>query len=195
LRLVRAHAGSPQHFAILPMPSHGDEFVLTSYYERRYGITPVFYPPSDDHRGLRDVLREITPKAEGKRSAQQQVQEPASDPDDPNKGRFGGKSHVDGWALTAKVDRTEDSDWFEVILTVTAPDPDIEKRVRFHLHPTFRRETQVIVLRRGVAILERYAYGAFTVGVEVFDRSEEVELTLELDLASLPEAPVKFRSR
>jgi hypothetical protein len=203
LRLVRAHAGSPQHFALFELESPEDEFVLTAYYERRYGITPVFYPPSDGHARLRDLLAEVAAMAGGASSAPRSLppRSPKAqvartgprpvDPEDPNKGRFGGKSSVAGWTLTAEVEKTEDPDWWEVILKVTAPKSSVNGNVRFHLHPTFDRETETIRLKDGVAVLERYAYGAFTVGVEVIDK----EIKLELDLAKLRRAPRKFRER
>jgi hypothetical protein len=46
-------------------------------------------------------------------------------------------------------------------------------------------------MRDGRAELERYAYGAFTVGAEVIG----VDVRLELDLAELKSAPRAFRLR
>src|SRR5262249_22229950 len=66
---------------------------------------------------------------------------PITNPDDPQKGRWGGRPQSNHRRLTAKVTRdTEDEDWFEIVLEVRSTDPakhELKGEVRFHLHDTF----------------------------------------------------------
>ena len=68
-------------------------------------------------------------------------------------------------------------------------------KVVFHLHPSFRRAEDTLPLIKGSASLELVAWGAFTVGAEVLDRSAQQITKLELDLATLADAPDTFRNR
>lgn len=118
-------------------------------------------------------------------------QSPTEDPDDPQKGKWGGKSVVEGRALTAKV-RSISDDWFGVTLLVTGTsDKPLEGRVEFHLHPTFARPAVTVDVSDGRATLDLSAWGAFTVGA-VADGGRTL---LELDLSKDPSFPKKFRSR
>lgn len=113
--------------------------------------------------------------------------------DDPQKGRFGGKSVAEGYGLEATVKPTpDDEDWFQIELTVKSVDDrePLSGPVKFYLHPTFRVDERTVVARNGNASLSVFAYGAFTVGAVVNDR-----VPLELDLAELADAPQEFRER
>jgi MinD-like ATPase involved in chromosome partitioning or flagellar assembly len=69
------------------------------------------------------------------------------DPNDPQKGKWGGKSVVEGRALTAEV-RSISDDWFGVTLIVTSTsEKPLEGRVEFYLHPTFARPVVTVVAR------------------------------------------------
>jgi hypothetical protein len=118
--------------------------------------------------------------------------EPAkpTDPEDPQKGLFGGLAERGGWRLSAQVETIE-RDWFAVTLTVESTDParPLDGQVAFHLHDTFRTPVRHIQARQGKAVESLECYGAFTVGAEVMSDGTR----LELDLATLPEAPLRFR--
>jgi len=205
LRIVRGlfREVTPWHYAIMPLPANERVEVATAYYQYRFGVTPIFYEATPRHEGLTDVLEML--RRDARRGGKQRKRRkgspvrheistlPVEDPDDLNKGKFGGRSRYKGWTLRGVVVETDEADWFHVSLTVTAPhtyrSPD--KGVRFHLHETFTRSTQTIQLREGAATLERYAFGAFTVGVEAANGA----IRLELDLADLPRAPRRFRER
>jgi hypothetical protein len=108
--------------------------------------------------------------------------------DDPQKGRFGGKSEADGFSLTASFSDPGDGRWIWIHLAVTAkPDVvlDSEAIAEFFLHDTFRRSRLSARLADGVAAVAIRAFGGFTVGAWV--PSHQVEL--ELDLAQLTYAP------
>jgi hypothetical protein len=111
--------------------------------------------------------------------------------DDPQKGRWGGLAECNGRKLTAVIKETRgEGFWFEVMLTVQATDPNnkLQGMVVFHLHDTFTPDERVVAVRNGEAVLNFYAWGAFTVGVE----ADEGRTRLELDLASVPRAPKEF---
>ncbi len=76
----------------------------------------------------------------------------------------------------------------------TDPYQNLEKRVKFHLHPTFKVNEIVVSPQDGRATLRCLAWGAFTVGAEVAPGTDHT-VKLELDLSKLPDAPPLFRSR
>jgi hypothetical protein len=118
--------------------------------------------------------------------------------DDPQKGQWGGKQEWDNYRLSANVTRIQDSpDLFSLELKVTylGKNHGLGKRVRFHLHPTFRKSEVDVPIDNDEATLHLVAWGAFTVGVEVFDQGGERITTLELDLSTLPDVPREFRDR
>jgi hypothetical protein len=113
--------------------------------------------------------------------------------DDPNKGLFGGSPVAKGRVLVGSVKPSEsNANWFRVHLQVLSFDPDRPLRgaVDFHLHPTFRNPVVTCSVDRGVATLTVVAYGAFTVGAV----ADSGDTRLELDLASLPDAPAQFKA-
>lgn len=194
LRSVRAtfRQAEPWHFAILPLDQEDNVEAMTSYFRGRYGIRPIFYPYTQKHEGLGGILdillKDTLPRSRRARTAR--AVKP--DADDPNRGQFGGVASRSGWRLSAVVEPTEDHDWFHIALTVRAPKRRIASRtVVFHLHPTFARAKQSVRLAGREATLERYCYGAFTVGVE----AEKGQVKLELDLAEIAAAPALFKAR
>ncbi|MFD2181951.1 FRG domain-containing protein [Rhodoplanes azumiensis] len=115
------------------------------------------------------------------------------DPNDPNKGRFGGVPARDGLVLTARVKEIE-ADWYSIALAVAAAPrarTPLTGTVTFHLHDTFARPERPVRVRDGRATLEVCSYGAFTVGVVAGPGGTR----LELDLADLDTAPLPFRER
>jgi hypothetical protein len=115
--------------------------------------------------------------------------------DDQQKNQWGQAAQRNGRVLLGFVDESSnDPDLFWVRLVVKPIDgaPPIQTPVRFHLHETFPKQKVQIRSRQGEAHLERYAYGAFTVGAEIMN---EPETYLELDLAELSTAPESFRKR
>lgn len=113
------------------------------------------------------------------------------DPDDPQKGLWGGQAEGNGRALRAQV-RTISSNWFEISLQVIRVDgPPLEGRVDFHLHPTFPNQIETVQVKDGKASLELGAWGAFTVGAV----ADNGETKLELDLSENISFPQVFRER
>lgn len=117
----------------------------------------------------------------------------ASSLDDPQRGRFGGKAEANGRRLSAHVKASsEDPDWFEIDVWVesTGGTP-LTGEVVFHLHDTFIPAVLSTTAKSNVARESLGAYGAFTIGAE----ADGGATRLELDLATVPDAPAQFRSR
>jgi hypothetical protein len=122
--------------------------------------------------------------------------EPQAGADDPQKGKWGGSPRRNDRVLKGTVTpEGTGGNLFKVLLTVESENPaqhPLTGTVVFHLHPSFTpSDVPVTVDAGGVARLERIAYGAFTVGAEC----DNGQTQLELDLATLPEAPAAFRAR
>lgn len=113
------------------------------------------------------------------------------DPDDPQKGAWGGMPERNGRLLSAKVKGIGD-DWYGISLSVTSTDRGpLTGTVEFHLHPTFVPSVRTTGIKDDKATLYLEAYGAFTVGAKVDGGTTR----LELDLAQLKTAPKAFRER
>jgi hypothetical protein len=121
-----------------------------------------------------------------------------TDPEDPNKGEFGGKPLANGRKLFADVKPFPgSSDLFRIRASVVSVDPTRplidDTTVTFYLHYTFPQRENRQLVKNGVATLECVAWGAFTLGVVV---QEAQDTRLELDLSKdVPDAPVAFTSR
>jgi hypothetical protein len=118
--------------------------------------------------------------------------EPPVDPDDPLKGRFGGKSADNGRRLSATVTPSKmRSGYFKVNLLVESlpGEPTLEGSVKFYLHPTFSPPQRTVTAVNGKARLELLSYGAFTVLAEADGGSSRLELDLAQDLLF----PAEFR--
>jgi hypothetical protein len=115
--------------------------------------------------------------------------------DDKQKFQWGGSAKRNGRELVGFVEESSgnpDLFWVRLIVRPTEGGVPIQSPVRFHLHQTFPKEVVQVRSRQGEAHLERYAYGAFTVGAEVMT---EPDTFLELDLAADEAAPQRFRDR
>jgi hypothetical protein len=213
LRMVNAYLGPPalsdgqtqpanaQHFVILPLRPDDDEAAINSNLIGKYGIEPVFYKYTEGHTELPLLLHRLRLSVDGenvlpeRRTAKSKkaVRKVSHDPDDPHKGRWGGKAERNGRQLSAVVQRTDDPDWFLFRLTVASlkGKRPLTGSVIFYLHPTFKPTKIKVVVMNGVAEYENYAYGAFTVGAV----TDGGKTKLELNLGDLPGAPQEFKER
>jgi len=142
------------------------------------------------------VPRATESKAFKLRGSSQELElrdEGEEDPDDTQKGRFGGQPVNNGRELAAVVVPAEGSpNNFKVSLTVSATRDSKEPLtgdVAFFLHETFRKKVRYVSVVGDVARLDLLAYGAFTVGAI----ADGGETKLELDLSQDPSFPKKFR--
>ncbi len=113
------------------------------------------------------------------------------DPDDPHRGQWGGKAVSAGRQLLAQVTAVEGIDrWFTVDLSVarTGGDP-LTGDVMFYLHPRIEPSIRRATPHEDTANIAMRTWGAFTVGAT----TDAGTVRLELDLASLPDAPQIFR--
>ncbi len=121
------------------------------------------------------------------------LSKPVTVPDDPHKGRFGGKAERAGFTLSA-IFRNVTKNFVEVVLTVKAPrGVDLENAdcVEFYLHDTFDPDVVPAMFTGGVAELSLITYGGFTVGAWI--GCSKIEL--ELDLAKVRGAPLIIRTQ
>jgi hypothetical protein len=123
---------------------------------------------------------------------------PITNPDDPQKGRFGGKKENNGRRLSAKVEPSKDDPgYYNVTIWVESTDPlrPLSGDVIFYLHDSFRPSVYTIKpdeFTDGKALDDEIvSYGAFTAGV-VTDNGQTL---LELDLAEDKSFPKEFRER
>ncbi|MFN7924435.1 MAG: pYEATS domain-containing protein [Bryobacteraceae bacterium] len=112
---------------------------------------------------------------------------PAPDMDSLKPGK--GSSGKDGRKLTATVVPVS-SDWFDVKLSVERTNgSELSGFVQFQLDPAFVRPVEAVPVRDGKAVLQFGTWGAFTVSAV----ADDGRTRLELNLASLPDAPERFR--
>ncbi len=138
-------------------------------------------PKDEDYSALFEGIKRLRERSATKRLP--------VDPEDPQKGQWGGLAERNGRRLSASV-RAVAEDWFAIQLRVESTgDRGLYGPVVFHLHPTFSESVVKVEAVSGVASLRLEAYGAFTVGVEV-----DAGLTaLELDLSLDDSLPIEFR--
>jgi hypothetical protein len=215
-RQVRAVNGSVRNFAILQKPDTGVTN-LRMRLRNRYGIEPVFYEPGGaSHPNFARLMSELVgrkwtaprEKVDKKQTSTTRANTWASrpefardraavDPDDPQKGRFGGRAIRNGRRITAKVTPVRgDPDWFTVQVEVKPygrnAAPIKGSKVDFWVHDSFPQEHYyVFVGKDGVAKYSFTAYGAFTIGATCDNGSTP----LELDLSRISSAPKTFRTR
>jgi hypothetical protein len=208
LREVKAKLSlsEPRHYALLDAPEDQIPSRLVAgghaaELREKYGIAPVYFPRRDSDFSKLGTLLEVlqTVVNSGHRRGEAAEGDGLEEcPDDPNRGRWGGKSERDGFRVTANVrPNPRLPEWFDIELTVerVAPTTAAVQEAVFHLHPTFNPARQQRRFEANdKAKLELTAYGAFTVGVDVEQRSGP-PIQLELDLAALEDAPLLFRSR
>jgi hypothetical protein len=204
LREVNATMRSDEarHFAVMGLENPISEVLERNRLRKRYGVEPIFYDNADgSHRGLGEVLAFLHQQASLATPAAPPVAPPPrrrgappaageADPEDPEKGKWGGMPEANGRKLQAEV-REIEPDWFEVTLTVESTDPErpLTGTVVFHLHPSLYPQVRRVRAKENAAILAFESYGAFTVGVE----ADGGKTRLELDLATLEDAPMMFR--
>ncbi len=143
---------------------------------------------------LQAFVQTFTPATDSMIGKREEFKHSNQLPDDPQKGKWGGKSEVKDRKISATVRESSfDSNWFNINLTVTSTNSDhpLVGDVVFHLHPSFINEVRKIKVLDGVAQYNIIGWGAFTVGVEC----DENKTKLELDLAELTNAPELFRKR
>lgn len=113
------------------------------------------------------------------------------DPEDKQKGRWGGEAEYNDRALTAAVSEIS-SNFFAISLNVqSTTDEPLTGDVTFHLHQTFAPDVRTVQAVRGHATLQLVGWGAFTVGAV----ADNGRTTLELDLADDSSFPETFRER
>jgi hypothetical protein len=106
------------------------------------------------------------------------------DPNDPNKGKYGGSSTSNGRVLQAKIEPVagERSAACRVHFWVQSTDPEknpLTGTVTFKLHPTFNRwEKYEVEVKNGVAQATIVSWGAFTIGAEADAGATKLELDL-----------------
>lgn len=114
--------------------------------------------------------------------------------DDPQKGRFGGKSSSNGRTLSVSYERYLLSDFLKLTIKVSTDNDDdkLKGNVYLFLHDSFA-DSVVMNLANGKTEIthEVISYGAFTIGA-VADNGNTF---LELDLAELENFPEDFRNR
>ncbi|WP_298239633.1 pYEATS domain-containing protein [uncultured Bradyrhizobium sp.] len=112
------------------------------------------------------------------------------DPEDRNKGQFGGEAEKDGLRLSATVQPSDvRPGWFRIDLAVTGVARKLVEPVEFHLHETFAPSVQPISPVNNQARLTVLAWGAFTVGAV----ANHGNTLLELDLSADVTFPKAFR--
>lgn len=203
LREVNAtlQAKEPRHFAIMGLDHPVSEPLERNRLRNRYGVEPVFYDNRErNHEGLLEVLAYLAKYGAGPATAIEATprqetlptrERPSEfDPDDPQKGKWGGKAKANGREVTATVRELEPG-WFEATIKVrsTQTRRPLTGDVMFFLHPTLIPPVRSATASRGVATIKVESYGAYTLGVE----AESGKTRLELDLATLEQAPMLFR--
>ncbi len=121
---------------------------------------------------------------------------PVTNPDDPQKGRFGGQSEKNHRILKAGVTTTGNPEYFQVRLQVEATDAGnpLATDVIFYLHDSFHPSVYLVtppMFKEGKAIIDLLSYGAFTAGAA----TDNGNTLLELNLAEEKNLPVVFRER
>jgi hypothetical protein len=177
-------------------------FVVVGFFGG-YLLTRLFLAPAFDVLGRLSQLRREVNKAvsanrllrQGRQATTvQRITPDVISSDDPQKGRWGAQAGANGRRLSATVTPVPTApEWFHVQLEVTSTDNNrpLAGDVIFHLHPTFDPSDRTVSVQNNMALLEIDAYGAFTVGAE----ADNGQTRLELDLATLPDAPASFRQR
>jgi YLATT-like protein/pYEATS domain-containing protein involved in immunity len=121
---------------------------------------------------------------------------PITHPEDPQKGRFGGRAEVNGRRLRAEVIESNITNFYSVKLIVESTDPirNLNSEVIFYLHDTFTPSVFTYKPEKPMPQIIKddiLSYGAFTVGV-VTDNGKTM---LELDLSEDKRFPKEFRER
>lgn len=202
---ARLKTTRPSHFALMGYKTEGEREATRDRMVGKFGVRPVFFSRIPDHERygrdeyfnlvhLLDALVGRPPRAVLPNRATRAAVAESFDPEDPNKGCFGGSSETAHRRL--RVDRISGSRdegilTFHFIVESTDDAHPLDGPVNFFLHPTFRRRVVTVTPVDGKAVLKRWAYGAFTIGV----RTDDDETQLEYDLATDARLPLWFRRR
>lgn len=153
------------------------------------GGSPSAFPPLSSEGTFQSSTSERSEDAPQYGFSQMPALGRASGPDDdPNNGRFGGRTSYGGFHLAAAFELTNNPNWVTIILTVEA---ELSAKVGlgdfawFVLHPTFSPSTLKVTFRGNRARLRIQAWGGFTVGVWL----PKADVELECDLTQIEEAP------
>jgi len=196
LREVAASLGDQEgrHFVIMSLKeSEEDPHVIRKWTLAKFGVIPLFYPYTVNHSGLEAVMKALstTDRSKLPQLRVAATATPTIDPEDPQKGKWGGKNFNEDRVLTASVSNAGDG-WFDVRLKITSKNPErpLTRPIYFHLHDSFTpQKVAADTVKKTEAILDISSYGAFTVGAEADDGHTK----LELDLAHLKKAPKAFK--
>jgi len=157
---------------------------------------PAWFESADE---VLEQSSQRTPSRGGKASALPPRPGPIQDEEDPQRGRFGGKSEKAGRKLLPVVTDAKDPNYFYVDFVVHSVDgTPIEPPARFFLHDSYPKN--VISQPRAedggkvIALRDVYAYGAYTVGCQVRDKAGKW-IELEYDLARVKGLPKRFLER
>ena len=116
------------------------------------------------------------------------LRRPPGPADDPNNGRFGGRSIAGGYRLSATFEPTENRNWVNINLVLEADRSvviGLGDFAWFILHPTFSPSALKVTFRGSRATLHLRAWGGFTVGVWI----PKAGVELECNLAGIEDAP------
>ncbi len=202
---ARLRTKTPCHYALMGYKGEADREAIRARMIGKFGVRPVFYsripidPWGDEYSNLLHLLNALRGEPGVAWIARPTAPPPAPtpaafDPDDPVKGRFGGRSSHNGRSLSAVSTGGSEEKGYLTLEFVVAPEPKEEPvagDVVFHLHPTFRRDVVQVPAKNGRATLSRWAWGAFTIGAE----ADGGATRLELDLAKESHLPKWFRRR
>lgn len=162
-------------------------------FQQQSSVTATPNQQANDARSIAETAIKLAP-ADSLDAAKAIAKQTSDFPDDPWRGKFGGESGAGGCRLTATVTPLDKIDQFFTIrlqLATEQPDDRVGQTATFYLHPTFGPDPKKVAFGAdGMAVLEVIAYGAFTVGVLLEDGEK-----LELNLATLSDAPAAFRQR
>lgn len=209
LRQVRIAQGpgAPRHFALLALNSaKEDEMLERNRLSSKFGVEPIFYSLDNSHEGLCVMVNQLSnPPSDSPPNLPFTRPKGPDNPDDPQKGNWGGAFRKDGYELKASIENLKGRSsmhsfessphdtLYEVKLWVESESyMEIQEGAvaRFHLHPTFIPDVRDIPFKDRTATLVLVAYGAFTVGVEILGTTVELELDLASDEVS---APIRFK--
>ncbi len=181
----------------------GDREAHAALWRSKFGVDVIDYPaPGHDHRELAVAIAAIGALAEtpagrygaAGRGHRRGAADPATDPGDPRKGRFGGEASRGGYSLRARVSPVDRrASWFGVRLEVVREGgAEAPRAVTFHVHDSFTPDAIEAAFEGDRATLDLEAFGAFTVGATV-RLASGARVQLELDLATVRDAPAGFR--
>jgi len=117
-----------------------------------------------------------------------------TDPDDPQKGRWGGKAVADNRQLTAEVTTSSIPSLYKVKIKVSSLDnTPLPGPIGIILHDTFEPMLRVLNANgQSEVFVEVIAYEAFVVGALTDVQADKEYKQLELDLNELPNLPEGF---